>query len=367
MGRSLGVLIVLSTLVAALVAFPHVEHALPPPLGLPTTPSAVDGESIATSTEIAVEAEPAEMLMREPEITETPVAEVPLPIPAPEPEQTVSNALLAYSTPVRAYEDINTDMRAALVNILCYGTPPLRSTSGSGIMISPDGLVLTNAHIGQNVLLEEVGASVNCVARIGSPALAEWHLETVYFPPAWAKKYASSITQNRPTGTGEDDFAILRVVRDETTPLPHLPFDSREEAVFGGVVLGAYPAEFIRGSEIQRSLNALSAYSSVQGLYTFVGETLDAFSIGSNPLAQQGSSGGAVVNAWGFLIGVITTRTEGANTAERELRAISTAHIDRSMREAIGISLEDFSREPSSPAAAAAVAEAGSFLEAALP
>ena len=66
------------------------------------------------------------------------------------------------------------NLRKALVNIICTvsaGTV-LRSISGSGVIISSKGVVLTNAHIGQYFLLSDYPSKGNtfCVIRTGSPA-----------------------------------------------------------------------------------------------------------------------------------------------------------------------------------------------------
>ena len=62
--------------------------------------------------------------------------------------------------------------RSALVNIFCV---PAGSTgsiiSGSGVIIDPKGIILTNAHVAQYVLLSQDPAlNLTCSIRNGSPA-----------------------------------------------------------------------------------------------------------------------------------------------------------------------------------------------------
>ena len=69
----------------------------------------------------------------------------PLVIPPP-----IADARPASLAP----EILNEKSRSALVNILCEATAPLRSTSGSGVIIDSRGVILTNAHIAQLFLFE---------------------------------------------------------------------------------------------------------------------------------------------------------------------------------------------------------------------
>lgn len=49
-----------------------------------------------------------------------------------------------------------------------------------------------------------------------------------------------------------------------------------------------------------------------------------------------------MVNIWGRMVGIIVTTSEGETTAERDLRAITLAHVDRSLRAHEGVGLADF-------------------------
>ncbi len=64
---------------------------------------------------------------------------------------------------------------------------------------------------------------------------------------------------------------------------------------------------------------------------TFVAKTVDVISLGGIIEAQGGSSGGAVVNVWGQLVGLISTTSEGDTTALRDLRAITLSYINRDL------------------------------------
>jgi hypothetical protein len=64
-------------------------------------------------------------------------------------------------------------------------------------------------------------------------------------------------------------------------------------------------------------------------------------SVGSSVLAQQGASGGAIASSNGTLVGIIVTTTEATSTAQRDLRAITTSHIERSFTKETGSTVEN--------------------------
>lgn len=255
-----------------------------------------------------------------------------------------------YTFPPHDASTLNNEARAALVNILCESSSrSFESISGSGVTIDSRGVILTNAHIGQFVLLSEAPEiPLSCLIRTGSPAKTTWHAHLLYISPAWIQKHASDIEKQHVTGTGEDDYALLYVVDDVTGTLPatfpYIPVDIREAIAQTdqSVLVAAYPAEFSGPAATLRSLYATVSGSFIKDVFTFRERTLDIISLGATPLAQAGSSGGAVINAWGRLVGIIVTTTEGATTGTRDLRAITLAHINRSFQESVGLGLPAF-------------------------
>lgn len=264
-----------------------------------------------------------------------PPAETPLPVPITQPPLNIP--------PILSFDTINENVRKALVNIFCtvggyhkYLLP----ISGSGIIIDKRGVILTNAHIAQYLLLKDFPSPgfINCIVRTGSPAVATYGVTLMYLVPDWISANADALTVEKPTGTGEHDFALLFIDRSLTqNPLPSefpsVELDTTEGALVRGneVFVGGYAAGFLGGSTVQKELYAVSSISTISELYTFHESTLDVISLGGNILAQQGSSGGAVVSKNGKLIGMISTSSEGETTSERDLRAITLAHIERSL------------------------------------
>ncbi|OGG58513.1 hypothetical protein A2765_02160 [Candidatus Kaiserbacteria bacterium RIFCSPHIGHO2_01_FULL_56_24] len=254
-----------------------------------------------------------------------------------------------YPFPPVAQDALNTQARSALVNILCKTTGGmLRPISGSGVIIDPRGVILTNAHVAQYVLLaSSQHVNLSCFVRTGSPASGTWTASLIYMPSQWVAEHAADIKKTRPLGTGEYDFALLLITgTGGTTPLPssfpYLPVETRGISRAGDpALLAAYPAEFSGGNATQNALDASSAITTIKQLLTFKENTIDLISLGGVVLAQSGSSGGAVVNAWGRLVGIISTTSEGATTAERDLRAITLSYVNRALEAETGQSLHE--------------------------
>lgn len=255
-----------------------------------------------------------------------------------------------YPYPPETSAQVNLSARAALVNILC--TPrsggTLRPISGSGVVIDPRGVILTNAHVAQYVLLsQDPRVDLSCFVRGGSPARAHWVPTVVYLPPVWITEHANELNTEHPTGTGEHDYALLlaSMTTDGTAPtLPfsYLPFDAREGIAFQDdqVLAASYPAEFLGGLAAQNDLYPASSVTTIGQLLTFNSGTIDILSLGGIIEAQSGSSGGAVANSWGKLVGIITTTSEGTTTASRDLRAVTLSYINRDIAAQSGKSLE---------------------------
>lgn len=255
-------------------------------------------------------------------------------------------------TPTQAPLGLNETVRASVVNILCTtaGSGPFNPISASGVFIHPAGVILTNAHVAQYLLLKDYPTPnfVECIARTGSPASPSYTLELLFIPPSWIIENASKIKEASPRGNGENDYALLRVTGGVSSLIeipqefPYLPVSLDNPAPSTQVLLTGYPAGFLGGITVQKELYAVSANATIGQIFTYGGNTPDLFSIGGTIVAQQGSSGGAVVRNDGVLVGLIVTSSEGATTGERDLRALSTPYIVRSFNTQSGMSLSAY-------------------------
>jgi len=252
--------------------------------------------------------------------------------------------------PIPDFAIINTNARKTIVNIFCttkYGE--LSPISGTGVIINSDGLILTNAHIAQYFLLKDFREKgyLNCVARTGSPAYPKYNLELVYISQNWVKANKGLLKDQNPKGTGEDDFAFLKITgMIDSSNLPTLsyiePNTNENIRVSEPVLLASYPAGFLGGISIIQDLSLTSAVTNIQDVFTFKKDTIDVISVGGTVVSQKGSSGGLVVDKNTSLIGIITTSSDGNTTSSRGLNAITLAYINRTMESEMNMNLKKF-------------------------
>lgn len=244
--------------------------------------------------------------------------------------------------------------REAVVNIFCSRTTgrTTRTTTGSGIIIDSRGVILTNAHVAELFALsdESKAGKPACTIRTGTPARDTYEAELLYLPENWVRTFAPELGEPNPTGTGEEDFALL-LITDTTSDatdlpdtFPFVPVSEEPLAVQRGeqVLIVSYPAIVSSLSSIRRELFLVSTLSHITRLFTFDRTTLDLFSLDGNIAATQGSSGGAVINSGGRVVGIVVTSSKGDFTLERELRALTVAHMNRKMADELNATLGEF-------------------------
>lgn len=245
---------------------------------------------------------------------------------------------------------INTFARKAVVNILCtVKNNEFSPISGTGVIISSTGVVLTNAHIAQYFLLKDLYVKdyITCVLRTGSPAYPKYNVELVYISPLWVNQNKSIIKIENPLGTGENDYAFLRITGmvdgSNLIDIPYLPPNPRELInINEPVILVSYPAGFLGGLSILKDLSITSGVTTIKDYFTFKENTIDLISVPGTIVSQKGSSGGAVVDKNSSVIGIISTSSNGTTTGERELAAITLGYINRSLKNESGINLFNF-------------------------
>lgn len=245
------------------------------------------------------------------------------------------------------------DPLEAIVNIFCTFTTKdyIRTTTGTGFFIDPDGVIMTNAHVAQFLLMEgtEKFGKTECIVRAGNPAAPKYHAKLLYLPPAWIQKNATVINDAVPMGTGERDYALLYVSKSiDNSPLPAqfpalsfdpdlLPLSTRNDPV----VAAGYPAENLIKNGPSADLVPIKANTTVSELYTFGSNYADIVSIRGSEVGAEGASGGPVLNDQGDVIGMIVTRGDDRNDGPGSLRAITISHVARTIKEETGFSLEE--------------------------
>jgi hypothetical protein len=262
-------------------------------------------------------------------------------------------------TPTIDASSLNTIARNALVNIYCEADSLslLPSTIGSGMLIDPRGIILTNAHVAEHLLLESyrVPKAIQCYARNGSPARIAYKVNLLYLPATWVTENAAYITQStqRRAGLGKNDFALLYITESATdAPLPssfpYITVEYTDVVDVGEEVFSvAYPAELLPDRNKLNALYPVSAYSRVEHFITFTEDILDELYLSGNAVSQTGASGGGVVTTEGKLYAVIATVTDGATPQDRDFQAITIPYISRTLQELTGETLRTFlSKDP---------------------
>ncbi len=257
-------------------------------------------------------------------------------------------ATVIESVPAQAPAPL-TDPTDAIVNIYCTFTTDrsIRTTTGTGFFISEQGIIMTNAHVAQFLLLEETDAlgDADCTVRNGSPAAPRYTAELLYIPPAWVQEHAAMIDTPAPSGTGERDYALLYVASSvDGTDLParfpalELAATLVPDIVTQPVLAAGYPAG-TPGLDTASNLLAMRATTTISELFTFGNNQPDILALRGSTMGQQGASGGPIVSSRGEVIGMITTRGDDAKDGTGSLRAISVHHINRTITEETGATL----------------------------
>jgi S1-C subfamily serine protease len=240
----------------------------------------------------------------------------------------------------------------ALVNIFCTFTTDttIRTTTGTGFFVHSGGVILTNAHVAQYLLIAETGrlGQADCTIRGGNPASPLYRAGLLYISPAWVLDNAALIDVPLPSGTGERDYALLYVTESlsreplpalfpslalNTSPLPHT---FRNNNVFAA----GYPANDLATRGAAATIIPRLASTSISELYTFGSNLADVISIRGSVVGAQGSSGGPVLSSDGKVIGLIVTRGDDATDGDGSLRAITISHVSRTIEEETGFSLD---------------------------
>ena len=309
---------------------------------------------------------PPEQIANTTTTSSTPKTTTTVPKKVVPPETTPIPASVMATPPVSAPVSVQSSLRAslngsastlinALVNILCYVPPEsgLHSISASGVIIDSQGIILTNAHVAQYFLLTNRG--VSCVVRSGNPAADKYDAALIYISPSWIHANVDVLTQAAPRGTGEYDFALLAITKSATSAalpssFPFVPLATTPPPSGTPVVIASYGAQFLESNQIQSSLFPTLVFGSVKDVFTFATTTIDVLALGGSAVAQEGSSGGGVVDVSGTLMGTITTSTVEGATDTRSLDAITVSYIRAEYASETGSALDLLLAEPTSNA-----------------
>lgn len=246
----------------------------------------------------------------------------------------------AYAAPKASAPD---PLKDATVNLYCRlkAGKTIYSSSGTGVFISPRGVILTNAHVAQYFLLAKDEGRVTgwCSVRTGSPAKDTYTADILYIPPAWLAANLGKISEKRPGGSTQGDFALLYVTGAKKGELPSsfpsLPVQAAATLTEGSSIsLAGYPTGSLSFSGVRNRLSSVTASSTVENLQSYaVGGPLDVFTLASSSAASYGVSGGPVIDSTSTVAGIITSKSSD------KLRGITLNYISRYLQQNTGVSL----------------------------
>ncbi len=269
-------------------------------------------------------------------------------------------------------ESVEDHIKNSVVNIYCTRTVPqgLERVTGSAVAIDPSGVYLTNAHVALYILLEETESSkqTSCFIRGGSPASKLYKADIVYFPRSWANRNHSFLENVSPTGDGQKDYAIIRATGAvtqgaSTQNISYMNLDETSTLHVGDTAyLAGYPANFSDGSLLDSSLYKILQKINITDSLSF-NESGDAYATSPTSLAYHGSSGGALANISGSLVGIMVATTVDSFSGQTNIRAISLPYIEHDITAESGHTLEWYKTNAASEAANFKVSSAATIAQ----
>ena len=226
-------------------------------------------------------------------------------------QQTASGPLRTHTTAVR---------------IVC--TPPpgfaLPTIAGNGVVIDSRGVVLTSAHIAQYLLLVHPMGEPICEAYFGSARTA--FTDLLFFPSSWVRENRTLFSETNPSGTGKHDWALALIDVPNGSSLRSRSYENNDEALNMGDTI-TFRGYYTPG---QSGSDAITLEATIGEFLTFGETTRDVFTM-DNIALLRGTSGSAVTNSKGEVIGIVATAGMSRNGAFRS-QILTVGYIDRDLR-----------------------------------
>lgn len=296
----------------------------------------------------------------------TPVSPQPIPYVAPKPTPkppVVVTPPPTQTTPKPAELPKNENataeqkVKSAVGNIFCsiIEAGRVRKITGSAVAISDNGVMLTNAHVAEYIMLENTKAlpNITCFVRTGSPASRAYKASVIYLPSEWVAQNKDNMKYSALSGTGENDYALI-VLNEKVTgsTAPNLSFiegSTQEVNVGTDLLLAGYPA--FGGNIIDNALYPVVDKSQVKDVWRL--NRTDSDLLGTTPtiLAVHGSSGGAAASTAGKLLGIMVATTADTYSGKPNMRLISFNYITKDIESKTRKTLSSFIKNADSESA----------------
>lgn len=235
-----------------------------------------------------------------------------------------------------------------VVNIICLERTKTytRLTSGSGVIISPSGLILTNAHVTYPFLrTPQFNSSLySCSVRQANIPNYGYNAELVYYPTDWLSYNSEVIKNPNPTGTGENDYAFLQITSalGPTPKQKQFSFASTQVELNdlkegADITASGYPSSNSGVFEIDTKPGLKIAESKIVDFFTFGSRTHDILQTGVNEVAYRGASGGGIFNK-NILYGIVVTTN--TNSQGSYINALTVPYIKRDFKNDTGFDFD---------------------------
>ncbi|MFA7193692.1 MAG: serine protease [Candidatus Paceibacterota bacterium] len=254
---------------------------------------------------------------------------------------TVTTAATPDTSAINSIENV-------LVNILCIRQigNMISLSTGSGVIISSSGVVLTNAHVAQQFLLKDAG--YNCTLRRENIPLYGFNAVPLYISETWIEENYRQINNSSPTGTGKYDYALLLITgnTNPTLALPAFPSlkintDSNFLDVGDTVTIAGYPGKMTSSLEIAKNTELQTDRVRIREIFTLGQNTVDVVATGDTTVAQRGSSGGGAFKD-NVLGGIIVSTNTGSSAEYLVANVLTLSYINREIKNETGRSLSSF-------------------------
>ncbi len=234
----------------------------------------------------------------------------------------------------------NNSVEDAVVNILCtkkVGNATI-STTGTGVLVSENGTILTNAHVAIEILKSEILNDRECTIRTSISGGSNFRVSLLYIPSTWIKSNSDFINGNHVKSTGANDFALIKA--ETNTKLPFITLSNKSLKKNDSVVTVGYPAGNLPNFSPFTKLYQVRDTVVITATYSFGETNTDIISTSASETGYEGSSGGAVANTNGELSALIVS------VNGKSINALTIPYLKSIFNKETNLNLETYIEDP---------------------